>query len=85
MVIQDAQVFNETPLNYRKCSLVLAKLLYLLYQSEPITPKEATNMFFASTKAFQCKDVQITAAHVIAKVFVEWSSKIGLFGYQRIG
>lgn len=57
MVIQEAQAFNESPLNYRKCNLILAKFLYLLYQSEPLTAKEATNIFFAVTKSFQCKDV----------------------------
>ena len=57
MVIQEAQALNETPLNYRKCSLILTKLLYLLYQSEVFTAKEATNVFFMATKAFQCKDV----------------------------
>lgn len=58
MVIQEAQAFNETPLNYRRCRLILSKLLYLLYQSEALTPKEATNVFFMATKAFQCKDVR---------------------------
>ncbi len=59
MVIQDAQAFNESPLNYRKCRQILTKLLYLLYQSEALTAKEATNVFFAATKAFQCKDVHV--------------------------
>lgn len=59
MVIQEARAFNESPLNYRKCSLILAKFLYLLYQSETFTAKEATNIFFAVTKSFQCKDVSL--------------------------
>lgn len=58
-VIQEAQAFNESPLNYRKCRQILTKLLWLLYQSDTLSEKEATNIFFASTKAFQCKDVRL--------------------------
>ncbi|PJF17049.1 Coatomer subunit gamma [Paramicrosporidium saccamoebae] len=47
LVIQDAKIFNETPLKTAKCVTVLTKLLYLLYQGEKLTAKEATNVFFA--------------------------------------
>lgn len=57
MVIQEARAFNESPLNYRKCRQILTKLLYLIYQTEPLTVKEATSVFFSATKSFQCKDV----------------------------
>lgn len=58
LVIQDAQVFNETPLNPRRCNMILMKLLYLLYQGESFTGKEATMVFFSVTKSFQSKDVE---------------------------
>ena len=31
-VLQEARVFNETPVNPRKCTHILAKILYLLQQ-----------------------------------------------------
>jgi hypothetical protein len=71
MVIQEARSFNESPLNYRKCNLILAKFLYLLYQSEAFTAKEATNIFFAVTKSFQCKDVR-ESDWVLIKEHLEW-------------
>jgi len=67
-----ARAFNETPLNARKCSLILTKLLYLINQGqsdnpvtkyttlpfagEPIGRTEATGAFFAITKLWQSKD-----------------------------
>jgi coatomer protein complex subunit gamma len=31
-VLQEARIFNATPVNYRKCTTVLAKIIYLLQQ-----------------------------------------------------
>ncbi|KAK6055028.1 hypothetical protein COOONC_07465 [Cooperia oncophora] len=31
-VLQEARAFNETPINARKCSIILTKLLYLIQQ-----------------------------------------------------
>lgn len=56
-MVQDAKIFNDTPLKTDKCFVVLTKLLYLLYQGESLNSKDATNVFFAVTKAFQSKDV----------------------------
>lgn len=55
-VIQDARAFNESPLDARKCRHILTSLLFLVYQSETLSEKEATDIFFAATKAFQSKD-----------------------------
>lgn len=57
LVIQDTKSFNETPLKNDRCTTVLTKLLYLLYQGERLSSKEATSVFFAVTKAFQSKEV----------------------------
>ncbi|KAJ3188376.1 Coatomer subunit gamma-2 [Gaertneriomyces sp. JEL0708] len=56
-VLQEARAFNETPINPRKCRLILTKLAYLLYQSEVFHTKEATETFFSITKLFQSPDV----------------------------
>jgi coatomer protein complex subunit gamma len=49
-------VFNETPVNPRKCTHILAKILYLLNSGENVGTTEATECFFAITKLFQSKD-----------------------------
>jgi len=55
-VLQEARLFNETPVNPRKCTTVLAKILYLINQGETLGTTEATECFFAITKLFQAKD-----------------------------
>jgi coatomer protein complex subunit gamma len=55
-VIQEARAFNETPINPRKCSQILCKLLYLFQHGEVISRTEATDTFFAMTKLWNCKD-----------------------------
>ncbi|CAH0712927.1 unnamed protein product, partial [Brenthis ino] len=59
IVLQEARYFNETPVNPRKCSHILSKILFLLNQGEKFTTQEATDAFFATTKLFQSKDVML--------------------------
>ena len=54
-VLQEARVFNETPVNPRKCTQILSKILYLINQGETLGTTEATETFFAITKLFQVK------------------------------
>ena len=56
-VLQEARVFNESPIVPRKCRLLLTKIIYLLYLGEPMATTEATELFFSVTKLFQSKDV----------------------------
>ncbi|XP_022195844.1 coatomer subunit gamma [Nilaparvata lugens] len=56
-VLQEARTFNDTPVNPRKCTHILTKILYLLNQGEQLGCTEATEVFFAVTKLFQSKDV----------------------------
>ncbi|CAO1633971.1 unnamed protein product [Parajaminaea phylloscopi] len=55
-VVQEARVFNETPVSPRKCRIVLTKVLYLLSTGETFGRQEATSLFFGCTKLFQNKD-----------------------------
>ena len=55
-VLQEARVFNETPVNPRKCGQILAKILYMINRGENLGTREATECFFAITKLFQSKD-----------------------------
>jgi coatomer subunit gamma len=56
-VLQEARTFNETPVNAKKCTNILTKILYLLNQGESLGTREATECFFAMTKLFQSKDI----------------------------
>uniref|UniRef100_A0A1E1WA37 Coatomer subunit gamma n=1 Tax=Pectinophora gossypiella TaxID=13191 RepID=A0A1E1WA37_PECGO len=56
-LLQESRYFNSTPVNPRKCIHILTKILYLLNQGEKLTTQEATDIFFATTKLFQSKDV----------------------------
>lgn len=58
-VLQEARAFNETPINARKCSIILTKLLYMIQQGETIGRTEATEAFFAVTKLWQSKDANL--------------------------
>ncbi|THH33135.1 hypothetical protein EUX98_g1031 [Antrodiella citrinella] len=55
-VIQEARVFNESPISPRKCRALLTRLVYLLYVGESFNTQEATTLFFGTTKLFQNKD-----------------------------
>lgn len=59
IVLQEARYFNETPVHPRKCSHILTKILFLLNQGEKLSTQEATDVFFATTKLFQSKDVML--------------------------
>ncbi|KAI1793129.1 coatomer subunit gamma [Ganoderma leucocontextum] len=54
--IQEARVFNESPISPRKCRALLTRIVYLLYVGETFSTQEATTLFFGTTKLFQHKD-----------------------------
>lgn len=56
-IIQEARVFNESPVSPRKCRALLTRVVYLLYLGDNFGTQEATNLFFGTTKLFQNKDV----------------------------
>lgn len=56
-IIQEARVFNESPISPRKCRALLTRIVYLLYVGETFGTQEATTIFFGTTKLFQHKDV----------------------------
>ena len=57
-IIQEARVFNESPISPRKCRNLLARVVFLLYLGESFNTQEATGLFFGTTKLFQNKDVR---------------------------
>ncbi|EFO21327.1 coatomer gamma subunit [Loa loa] len=76
-VLQEARAFNETPINARRCSLILSKLLYLRQQGETIGRTEATEAFFAITKLWQSKDSNLRRLVYLAiKEFCDISNDV---------
>ncbi|KAF6003761.1 Coatomer subunit gamma-2 [Cyanidiococcus yangmingshanensis] len=58
-VVQQVRVFNETRLRPAHCLQVLTRLMFLVNQGERLTPSEATEIFFASTKLFSSDDAAL--------------------------
>lgn len=58
-VLQEARVFNESPISPRKCRALLTRIVYLLYVGETFNTHEATTLFFGVTKLFQHKDAAL--------------------------
>uniref|UniRef100_A0A061RA30 Coatomer subunit gamma n=1 Tax=Tetraselmis sp. GSL018 TaxID=582737 RepID=A0A061RA30_9CHLO len=58
-VLQESRIFHDREIDPRRCQQVITKLLYLLTQGESFTKKEASEVFFAVTKLFQNKDVNL--------------------------
>ncbi|KAI8325326.1 coatomer subunit gamma [Martensiomyces pterosporus] len=58
-VLQEARVFNETPIRPRQSRILLAKIIFLLYRGESMSTTEATELFFSITKLFQSKDMSL--------------------------
>ncbi|KAJ2954445.1 hypothetical protein O0L34_g2715 [Tuta absoluta] len=57
--LQESRYFSASSINPRKCITILTKVLYLLNQGEILSTQEATDIFFATTKLFQSKDVSL--------------------------
>ena len=60
-VIQEARVFNDSPISPRRCRALLTRIVFLLYVGETFGTQEATTLFFGTTKLFQHKDVSISS------------------------
>lgn len=58
-VLQEARIFNDSHINNRRCRILLTKIVFLLYTSEPFSVQEATNLFFNVIKLFQSKDTSL--------------------------
>ncbi|KAL9716375.1 coatomer subunit gamma [Leucoagaricus gongylophorus] len=65
-IIQEARVFNDSPISPRKCRALLTRIVYLLYVGETFGAQEATTLFFGTTKLFQHKDSALRQAVYLA-------------------
>ncbi|KLO11312.1 coatomer subunit gamma [Schizopora paradoxa] len=65
-VLQEARVFNESPISPRRCRALLSQIVYLLYVGETFSTQEATTLFFGTTKLFQHKDSALRQAVYLA-------------------
>ncbi|EGF78626.1 hypothetical protein BATDEDRAFT_35627 [Batrachochytrium dendrobatidis JAM81] len=58
-VLQESRAFNESPINPKKCRIIITKIVYLLHQGQTYQSQEATDAFFSISKLFQNPDVSL--------------------------
>jgi coatomer subunit gamma len=63
-----ARLFNSSPIQPRRCRVLLTKIALLLYTGEKFPTNEATTLFFGISKLFQNKDASLRQmVHLIIK------------------
>lgn len=58
--------FNESPVNSKRCRLLISRLLRLLAQGETFPQNEATALFFSISKLFQHQNDPLRQAVYLA-------------------
>ncbi|KAI1851911.1 hypothetical protein JX266_002764 [Neoarthrinium moseri] len=67
-VFQEARLFNSSPIQPRRCRILLTKIALLLYTGEKFPTREATDLFFGISKLFQNKDASLRQmVHLVIK------------------
>ncbi|KAL3419909.1 hypothetical protein PVAG01_08408 [Phlyctema vagabunda] len=67
-VFQEARLFNSSPIQPRRCRVLLTKIALLLYTGERFPTNEATTLFFGISKLFQNRDASLRQmVHLIIK------------------
>lgn len=62
-VLQNVRMFSTPKLDIKESYFLLTKILFILHgQGEQFTQEEATTVFIAVTKLFQCTDVCISSS-----------------------
>ncbi len=63
-----ARLFNSSPIQPRRCRILLTKIALLLYTGERFPTNEATTLFFGISKLFQNKDASLRQmVHLVIK------------------
>ncbi|KAF7535956.1 hypothetical protein G7054_g4957 [Neopestalotiopsis clavispora] len=63
-----ARLFNSSPIQPRRCRILLTKIALLLYTGEKFPTREATDLFFGISKLFQNKDASLRQmVHLVIK------------------
>ncbi|CAG9995900.1 unnamed protein product [Clonostachys byssicola] len=67
-VFQEARLFNSSPIQPRRCRILLTKIALLLYTGEKFPTNEATTLFFGISKLFQNRDASLRQmVHLVIK------------------
>ncbi|KAK9777329.1 putative Adaptin N terminal region-domain-containing protein [Seiridium cardinale] len=67
-VVIAARLFNSSPIQPRRCRILLTKIALLLYTGERFPTREATDLFFGISKLFQNKDASLRQmVHLVIK------------------
>eukprot|EP01013_Petalomonas_cantuscygni_P009869 TRINITY_DN22798_c0_g1_i1.p1 TRINITY_DN22798_c0_g1~~TRINITY_DN22798_c0_g1_i1.p1 ORF type:complete len:898 (-),score=274.92 TRINITY_DN22798_c0_g1_i1:246-2939(-) len=67
-VVQETKMFGNVSVNPRDALAVIVRLLYVIYCCEPLTVKEAEDVFFNTTKLFQIEHPTLRRiVHIVIK------------------
>lgn len=67
-IFQEARLFNSSPIQPRRCRILLTKIALLLYTGDKFPTNEATTLFFGISKLFQNKDASLRQmVHLVIK------------------
>jgi coatomer protein complex subunit gamma len=58
-VLQEVRAFNDPQIDPRRCVELIGSLLRLISRGDVLTPNECQDVFFGSTKLFQCPDERL--------------------------
>lgn len=68
LIPETARLFNSSPIQPRRCRILLTKIALLLYTGERFPTNEATTLFFGISKLFQNKDASLRQmVHLVIK------------------
>ena len=68
LAVRTARLFNSSPIQPRRCRILLTKIALLLYTGERFPTNEATTLFFGISKLFQNKDASLRQmVHLVIK------------------
>ncbi len=58
-LLQEVRAFNDPQIDPRRCVELIGSLLRLISRGDVLTPNECQDVFFGSTKLFQCPDERL--------------------------
>jgi coatomer subunit gamma len=68
-VLQEVRAFNDPQIDARRCVELIGSLLRLISRGDVLTPNECQDVFFGSTKLFQCPDERLRRMVYVATYF----------------
>jgi coatomer protein complex subunit gamma len=75
-VLQEVRAFNDPQIDARRCVELIGSLLRLISRGDVLTPNECQDVFFGSTKLFQCPDERLRRMVYVAPCFHSLATRL---------